>query len=115
MSSAHGRPKRTRRILIVDDDESFLDYCVHALKLSGFEVSWAEDGRKAESLLSARPFDIVLTDNLRAGPLPMARLAKQLQPDVEVIMMTARGRGDAAAPAPGVRACLAKPFREEQL
>jgi DNA-binding NtrC family response regulator len=56
-------PKRTHRILLVDDDADFLEYLEMELKAQGFEVALARSGREGFATLNAQAgFDAVISD-----------------------------------------------------
>ena len=50
------------RILVVEDEESFIDALHIGLTREGFDVSIARDGQEAMSLFASKEFDIVLLD-----------------------------------------------------
>ncbi|RJP79557.1 MAG: response regulator [Candidatus Zixiibacteriota bacterium] len=52
----------TRRVLVVDDEESIRLLLKEYLELSGLEVCTALSGTEALRLLRERPFDLVLCD-----------------------------------------------------
>jgi adenylate cyclase len=63
------RPKSTAsgRLLVVDDDASNRDVLCRRLEREGYETCTAENGREALTLLSERPFDLVLLDFMMPG------------------------------------------------
>ncbi|MBI4424457.1 MAG: response regulator [Elusimicrobia bacterium] len=103
-------------ILVVDDDESMLDYCVAILSSYGFAVASASTGRQAVARLEAERFSIVLTDHVTVGAdaTPILRVVKSLQPGAEVILMSAIPtlKEAAASYLAGATAYLPKPFTE---
>ncbi|MFA6030111.1 MAG: protein kinase [Elusimicrobiota bacterium] len=107
-----------RHILVVDDDESQLDFCATALQLSGYRASVAATSERALALLRSAPFDAVLTDHMgeREGRSWVAVL-RAAQPSAAVLVMTARpALADAlAAVADGARDYLPKPFSAARL
>jgi len=70
-----------KRVMTVDDSKTMRDMVTITLRNAGFEVSAAEDGRQALTMLQNHPVDVVITDlnmpvmdgvtlirNLRADP-----------------------------------------------
>ncbi|MFA6093907.1 MAG: protein kinase [Elusimicrobiota bacterium] len=107
-----------RSILIVDDDESQLEFCAAAAQLSGFSVSVASNTDRAIALLRAAPFDAVLTDHMPApAGKSWVRELRMIRPSSVVIVMT--GRPDLqealAMVAEGARDYLPKPFSAARL
>ena len=57
---------RSKKILIVDDDELIRDCCVEILTNSGYTVETASNGMQAIERLSAETYDLVISDvNMR--------------------------------------------------
>ena len=50
------------RILVIDDDEVFVDVMVHALEERGHAVTFALDGLAGTRAFTAQPFDAVICD-----------------------------------------------------
>lgn len=50
------------RILVIDDDETFVKLMVHALEERGHEVEFAFDGAAGSRVFSATGFDAVVCD-----------------------------------------------------
>jgi CheY-like chemotaxis protein/signal transduction histidine kinase len=79
-------------LLVVDDDQAFLDLMVHHLRRKGYNVECALDGKEALHLLQSKgQFDVLITDLMMPGMsgLELLRLAKKLDPSIEVIVITA--------------------------
>jgi CheY-like chemotaxis protein len=79
-------------LLVVDDDQAFLDLMVHHLQRKGHNVKCALDGKEALHLLQTKSqFDVLITDLMMPGMsgLELLRLAKKLDPSIEVIVITA--------------------------
>jgi CheY-like chemotaxis protein len=82
------------RLLVVDDDPSFLDLMTLHLSNKGYEVERAVNGKEALHLLqSDGPFQILVTDLMMPGlsGLELLRRARELDPNIEVIVITAAG------------------------
>lgn len=82
------------KILIVDDDAIVVQSCVRILDLEGMEVHVASTVEMGEKLLSTEgasaAFDLILTDVKMPDQdgFEMIRRARQIQPDIPIIMMT---------------------------
>ena len=84
---------RKKSILLVDDEESILISIGWALEKNNFLVTTAADGRKAIDELSARRYDLVVTDLFMPGVdgIGVLEQAKRLYPDTGVIILTGFG------------------------
>ncbi len=106
-------------ILLVEDKDSLRAMLRHALDREGYGVLEARDQGEAEAVLSNQRPALVLSDlRLPAGDgLGVLRLAKDADPDVPVIVMTAYGGIEDAVRAmkEGALDFLAKPVDPEHL
>jgi DNA-binding NtrC family response regulator len=107
------------KILVVDDEKIKRITLADDLAAQGHEVVTAADGEEAIERLSARRFDVVVTD-LKMPKLDGIELLKRIKQgsgDVEVIMMTAYGSIPVAVEAVKLGAFdfLTKPFRNEDI
>jgi DNA-binding NtrC family response regulator len=107
------------RVLIVDDETSILDSLRILLKNEGFVPFTALGGKQAiERLPELRP-DIVLTDVRMpdVGGVQVLSTARQVDPDVPVILMTAQATLQSAMQAvnEGAFYYIQKPFRNDEL
>ncbi|HOX43533.1 MAG TPA: sigma-54 dependent transcriptional regulator [Myxococcota bacterium] len=89
------------RVLVVDDEEGIRSFLVEALAGDGHEVVAAEDGRAALARLEREAFHLLITDLRMPGMDGMELLGKArgLQPDLEVIVLTAHGTVETAVEA----------------
>lgn len=106
-------------ILLVEDKESLRRVLRLTLENAGYSVSEAADARDAITQISQSPHKLVLTD-LRmphGSGLDVLRAAKNLDPDVPVIVMTAFGSIDEAVQAmkDGAHDFLQKPVDSNHL
>jgi DNA-binding NtrC family response regulator len=80
-----------KSVLVVDDEENFVDLLDWFLTNRGYEVRTALNGEDALDLIEKEASDLALID-LRMGSLDGLSLLsemKQRQPEMKVIMMTA--------------------------
>lgn len=103
------------RILVVDDEEIARDNLTHVLQRDGFEVVAAASGAEALSILSRGRIKLLLTD-LRMGGmdgLALMREAREKQPNLEVVVITAHASTESAVDAmrAGAFYYIEKPFR----
>ncbi len=90
------------RILVVDDEEGLRDFVAEALEDDGHSAQKAADGMEAAALLTKRAFDLMITDLRMPGQMDgisLLRRAKEEQPDMEVIVLTAFGSVETAVEA----------------
>jgi DNA-binding NtrC family response regulator len=106
-------------ILVVEDGQSQREMLRDFLSDEGYSVSEAEDGRSALAKLRKDRFDLVLTDYKMSGMDGMAllRAAKALNPEVDVVMMTAFGTVETAVDAmkAGASDYITKPIDLDEL
>jgi two-component system OmpR family response regulator len=78
------------KVLIVDDEEDFLETIVKRLRARNIEVTGAESGYKALELIDDGNFDVVILDVKMPGldGIETLREMKKKKPLVEVIMLT---------------------------
>ena len=80
------------RILIVEDEESFVDALTVGLGREGFQVTVARDGQEALDAFQNRSFDVVLLDLMlpKVSGLDVCRTIR-LSSDVPIIIVSAKG------------------------
>ncbi len=78
-------------LLIVDDELSMRQFLTHLFQREGHTVRVAENGRQAMTLLRDQPADVVISDVKMPdmGGIELLRAARELNSNIEVIMMTA--------------------------
>ncbi|KHK03067.1 response regulator [Desulfovibrio sp. TomC] len=86
------------RVLLVDDEESYVETLRKRLMRRGLEVGMAHSGEQALESLAANPVDVVLLDVKMPGMDGMETLSriKQAHPRTEVIMLTGHANVDVA-------------------
>src|ERR1700759_4381081 len=84
-------PKRSPRILLVDDEQSIQTLLSYPLRRDGYEVVQATDGREALERFEEQPFDLVVLD-LMLPKLDGLEVCRRLRgrSSVPIIMLTAR-------------------------
>ncbi len=107
------------RVLVVDDEASILDSLRILLRSEGFSPFTAQGGQQGlERLQELRP-DIVLTDVRMPGVtgVQVLSVARRVDPDVPVILMTAQATLQSAVQAvnEGAFYYIQKPFRNDEL
>jgi DNA-binding NtrC family response regulator len=112
---ANGRPT----VLVVDDETAILDTLRILLRNEGFEPHVAHGGRNGLDLLATLRPDIVLTDIRMpsVGGVEVLAAARDSDPDVPVILMTAQATLQSAMQAVNAGAFyyIQKPFRNDEL
>ena len=78
-------------LLIVDDELSMRQFLTHLFQRDGHAVRVAENGKKAMDMLRQQPADVIISDVKMPdmGGIELLRAARELNPSVEVVMMTA--------------------------
>lgn len=107
-------------ILVVDDDPVIRRLLEQRLKKAHYSVEVAEDGYKAEKLLQQKHFDIVLTDLMMPGGIggiEVLEIAKEIDQNIEVVLITAHSSVDSAVVAmkKGAVDYLEKPINFDEL
>ena len=106
--------RQAPRILVVDDEPSMRQMLAIVLKREGSEVTLAENGRMAVAALERGPFDLLISDIKMPdmSGVEVLRAAKQIDPDILGIMITAFASTETAIEAMRLGACdyLSKPF-----
>lgn len=107
------------RILVVDDEPAVREALERILRLEGFDVEMARDGREAVRSQAAAPADAVLLDVLmpELDGLEVCRRMRDTGDRTPVLMLTARDEvGDRVAGLEaGADDYLPKPFALEEL
>lgn len=86
------------RVLVVDDEEPIRLTMSELLRRRGYDVITANNGEAALALIHQRPFDLLLLDLKMPGlsGIDVAQRARELQPEVAIIMLTGHGSLDSA-------------------
>jgi len=79
------------KILVVDDEQSILQFVSYNLRKEGYEVTVASDGDEALALADAQPFDLVILDIMLPGTDGYEVCRKlRMGGDVPVLFLSAR-------------------------
>ncbi len=80
-------------ILVVEDDENIRTGLIDTLESEGYRATPAVDGKEALDLFAAETFDLVLLDIMmpEVSGYDVCRAIRSQNPDVPVIMLTAKG------------------------
>jgi DNA-binding NtrC family response regulator len=111
--------KERTRILVVDDEEIVRESLSGWLAKDGYTLATAEDGPTALDMIKRERRSIMLVDLKMPGMdgLQVLETAKQMQPDLAVVVMTAYATVETAVEAMknGAYDYLVKPFDPEEL
>lgn len=116
LETAIAEPATTRRVLVVDDDESFQRLAEHTLTRAGFEVRSAGTGYDAGLLTESFRPDVIVLDLMLpdvSGSVVCSRLrARKDLRGCRILGVTASGCENEirAMSAAGIDAMLLKPF-----
>ncbi len=107
------------KILVIDDDESLRRVLEYNLAQEGYAVLTAASGEQGLDLLKKEGADLVVTDVRMAGMdgLQVLQQAHKLDPNVQVIILTAFGTIEMAVEAmkAGAFHYISKPFNRDEL
>jgi two-component system response regulator MprA len=106
------------RALVVDDEETIVEFLTMGLSYENWEVEVARDGPAALAAVARRRPDLVILDIMLPGldGLTVCRRLRDLS-DIPIIMLTARGELEdrVAGLDSGADDYLVKPFRFQEL
>ncbi|HBF35071.1 TPA: hypothetical protein DDW35_10975 [Candidatus Sumerlaeota bacterium] len=106
-------------ILIIDDETKMGKALKHVLDREGYAVTAVDDPQLGLAELEQKPFDVLLCDLKMPGMsgIDVLDRAKQLQPNINVIMMTAYASAETAVESMkrGAYDYLIKPFAMDEL
>jgi DNA-binding NtrC family response regulator len=109
----------SKRILIIDDDQSICLTLYHALAGLGHEIETVHSGEDALAAIENRDFGILLLDIWMPGidGMEVLRRMKAIAPHIRVIMMTAHGGIESAVEAMKLGAVdfIQKPFTPPEI
>ena len=102
-------------VLFVEDDDQVRDVLAQALPSSKFHVLTAENGYAALRIIAQTHVDVLFTDIVMPGlnGIELAKQAKLLRPDLQVILET--GYFSRADEARSLGPLLFKPLRAHEI
>ena len=107
------------KILVVDDDNFYQQFCVDLLVPEGYQVQTAFTGQEALALVSEREFDLMLLDLVMPGieGIEVLERVKQIRPTMDIIIMTGYATVESAIRClkAGSSDYLVKPLNPEEL
>ena len=107
------------KVLLVDDEEAYVDVLFNRLKKRGFDVTKSYSGAEALQKMRLNTFDVAVLDLKMADMdgIEVLKVFKSMDPQMEVIMLT--GHGSATACRQGMELgafdYLMKPCRFDDL
>ena len=108
-----------KRVLVVDDEPMIVSLLSTILREKGWDVAEARSGTDGIDQLDRARFDVILTDLVMPGDsgIDLLRAAKEIHPDVEVILMTGYATADTAIEAMrnGAFHYIMKPMKPEEV
>src|SRR5215210_6723435 len=106
-------------LLVVDDEQGMRQLLTIVFERAGHHVRAAENGRRALELLRKEPAELIISDVKMPdiGGIELLRAARELLPDVAVVMMTAFATVETAREAfkLGADDFIQKPFDIEEM
>jgi DNA-binding NtrC family response regulator len=107
------------RVLLVDDEEKFLDVLSQRLGTRGIDADTATSGEEALTKLKKKNVDVIILDVMMPGMggIETLKRIRKENPEVQIIMLTGRGSVDKAVEAmkEGAIDFLEKPADIEKL
>jgi CheY-like chemotaxis protein len=116
------REIRMSKILLVDDDDQFRKILGKTLKLGGYVVLEAPDGKTALERYRQEPADLIITDLIMPEKEGLETIMefRRLNPAMKIIAISGVGLRNSKlnlvmAQALGARLTLAKPFSQQEI
>jgi len=107
------------RVMVVDDEEQFVEQLSQRLELRGYAVTKAYTGEEALNQIKSYNYDVIILDVLMPGMggVEALRQIKQLKPLTEVIMLTGHATVESAIDGMKLGAFdyLMKPAKTDEL
>ena len=82
--------KLAANVLLIDDEEQFLEVLGERLEARGLKVNTAISGENALTMIDDKKFDAIILDLAMPGidGIETLKLLKEKNPDLEIIMLT---------------------------
>jgi two-component system, NtrC family, response regulator PilR len=107
------------RILVADDELSMREFLEIFLTKEGYAVDVTDSGEDAIKKLSESEYDLIICDMMmpRGNGMEVLKKAKELEPDMAVIMITAFASAESAVEAMkiGANDYITKPFQVDEI
>jgi two-component system, NtrC family, response regulator AtoC len=108
------------RLLVVDDDKETQELLREILTEEGYHVVTSGSGEEALRIGKESPFDVIISDmrlGEKIGGMDVLRAYKTIQPESEVILITAFGSMESAIEAvkAGAFDYISKPFKIDEV
>lgn len=107
------------RILIVEDDQFYQEFCKDILEEEGYDILSTITGAEALARLERESFDIMLLDLIMPGMdgIEVLQRAKQIKPSMDIVVTTGHASVESAVAClkAGARDYLTKPLNPEEL
>ena len=86
----------TEKVLLVDDEEEFVETLAERMRSRGMEVATSKSGKHALELIDEKPYDVVVLDLQMPGMDGLEALAriKERQPNIQVVLLTGHATVD---------------------
>lgn len=106
-----------KTILFVDDDVQYLRLLASIVAEGGFHTCQANSGAQALEMLGSHRCAMMVTDLQMPGMdgLELSRLAKKLDPDMEITLVSGAISPEVIEIAIGIAKVLSKPCRVEEI
>jgi DNA-binding NtrC family response regulator len=80
----------TEKVLLVDDEEEFVETLAERMRNRGMEVATSKSGGEALELVDSEPYDVVVLDLQMPGMdgIEVLERIKKRQPDIQVVLLT---------------------------
>jgi DNA-binding NtrC family response regulator len=80
----------TEKVLLVDDEEEFVETLAERMRNRGMDVATSNSGGEALELVDKEPYDVVVLDLQMPGMdgIEVLERIKQRQPDIQVVLLT---------------------------
>jgi DNA-binding response OmpR family regulator len=112
-------PVTTHKILVIDDDNSLLNFLIEAIKILGFDTVACRNGADAEEAFSKDKFDLVISDLMLpdTNGVVLLKELKNINPSLPIVIVTGYPLvyTPLMAKAEGIDGYISKPFRINQL
>ena len=80
----------TEKVLLVDDEEEFVETLAERMRNRGMEVDTSNSGGEALELVDEEPYDVVVLDLQMPGMdgIEVLERIKRRKPDIQVVLLT---------------------------